>query len=252
MPLYKGKKPCVLNTIHTYNLRNVLLTLMVFCWHLQLLGQTQRVQNQPYADQKLYHIGFSVGLCSEDLILTHTGAVASNGEAWFAEIPSYSMGFTVGFIADRYLSQYLNLRVLPTLYFGEKNYVFKEQTSMKEYSTTIRNNYLSLPVMLKFSAQRVNNYRPFVTGGAYVSSELGGVKNQAVRLKNFDYGLQLGVGCNFYLPLFKFCPELRFSFGLRDLIDKERKDLTDNDLRKYTNALASGKSRMISLVLNFE
>jgi len=241
-----------LKTIRKHSLRGVLFAFAFLCWHQQLAGQVQKVQNQPYADQKMYHVGFSVGLCSEDLILKHTGATTPNGEVWFAEIPSYSMGFTVGFIADRYLSQYLNLRVLPTLYFGEKNYVFKEQTSLKEYSTTIRNNYLSLPILLKFNAQRVNNYRPFVVGGAYVSSELGGVKNQAVRLKGFDYGLQLGVGCNFYLPLFKFCPELRFSFGLRDLIDKERKDLTDNDMRKYTNALASGKSRMISLVLNFE
>lgn len=241
-----------MKTIRKHSLRGVLFAFAILCWHQQLAGQVQKVQNQPYADQKMYHVGFSVGLCSEDLILKHTGATTPNGEVWFAEIPSYSMGFTVGFIADRYLSQYLNLRVLPTLYFGEKNYVFKEQTSLKEYSTTIRNNYLSLPILLKFNAQRVNNYRPFVVGGAYVSSELGGVKNQAVRLKGFDYGLQLGVGCNFYLPLFKFCPELRFSFGLRDLIDKERKDLTDNDMRKYTNALASGKSRMISLVLNFE
>ncbi|MBP1618580.1 MAG: hypothetical protein H6Q14_2407 [Bacteroidetes bacterium] len=241
-----------MKTIRKYSLRGILAAFALLCWHLQLIGQTQKVQNQPYADQKMYHIGFSVGLCSEDLILKHTGAVTSSGETWFAEIPSYSMGFTVGFIADRYLNEYFNLRVLPTLYFGEKNYVFKEQTSLNEYSTTIRNNYLSLPVLLKFNAQRINNYRPFVMGGAYVSSELGGVKNQAVRLKNFDYGLQLGIGCNFYLPLFKFCPELRFSFGLRDLIDKERKDLTDTDLQKYTDALDSGKSRMISLILNFE
>ncbi len=241
-----------MKTIRKYNFRGILAAVVLLCWHLQLIGQTQKVQNQPYADQKLYHIGFSVGLCSEDLILKHTGTATSSGETWFAEIPSYSMGFTVGFIADRYLNEYFNLRVLPTLYFGEKNYVFKEQTSLEEYSTTIRNNYLSLPVLLKFNAQRVNNYRPFVMGGAYVSSELGGVKNQAVRLKNFDYGLQLGIGCNFYLPLFKFCPELRFSFGLRDLIDKERKDLTDIELQKYTDALASGKSRMLSLILNFE
>lgn len=215
-------------------------------------GQTQKVQNQPYSDQKLYHIGFSVGLSAEDLILSHTATATPGGETWFAEIPSYSAGFTVGFIADRYLNQYFNLRMLPTLYFGEKSYVFKEQNSGNEYTTTIRNNYLSLPVLLKYSSVRVNNYRPYVLAGCYMSSELGGVKNQAVRLKQFDYGIELGLGCNFYLPLFKFCPELRFSFGLRDLIDKERKDLTDSELRKYTDALASGRSRMISLVLNFE
>ncbi len=240
-----------MKTVQTY--RKLIFSIFALLFlQMQVVGQMRKVQNQPYADQKLYHIGFSVGLCAEDLILKHTGAVTSTGESWYGEIPSYSAGFTVGFIADRYINQYLNVRMLPTLYFGEKNYEFRETTTQNKYSTTIRNNYLSLPVLVKFSAQRVNNYRPYVLGGVYVSTELGGVKNQAVRLKNFDYGLQFGLGCNFYLPLFKFCPELRFSLGLRDLIDKERKDLTDNDLRKYTDALASGKSKMVSLILNFE
>ncbi len=213
--------------------------------------QPQKVQIRPYADQKLHHIGFSVGLSSEDLTLKHSG-ISNNGEQWFAEIPSYSLGFNVGFITDRYINQYMNLRVLPTLYFGEKGYVFREQQSGEEFRTTIRNNYLSLPILMKFSSLRVNNYRPYLLGGAYISSELGSVRNKAVRLSRIDYGLEIGIGCNFYFPLFKFCPELRFSFGLRDLIDKERKDLIDNDLRKYTDALSSGKSRMISLVFNFE
>ena len=226
--------------------------LVLLGFHSTLLAQTKEVQNQPYADQKLVHIGFSVGFCAEDVILKQSGLATSDGETWFSEIPSYSLGFTVGFVSDRYINQYFNLRALPTLYFGEKQYVFKEQSSGEEYKTTIRNNYLSLPVLLKFSAQRVNNMRPYVLGGMYVSTELGGVKNKAVRLKNVDYGIELGLGSNFYLPLFKFCPELRFQFGLRDLIDKERKDLTDADLMKYTDALAGGKSRMISLILNFE
>ncbi len=67
-----------------------------------------------------------------------------------------------------------------------------------------------------------------------------------------DYGLEFGVGCNIYLPLFKLCPELKFSFGLVNLIDKDRSQLDDKDLLKYTQAISSGKSRMISLIFNFE
>lgn len=230
----------------------VLIVILSLASNQHLIGQTQKVKYQPYADQKMYHIGFSVGFCAEDLIMKQTGALTSSGETWFGDIPSYSPGFTVGFVADRYINQYFNLRALPTLYFAEKGYVFKEQTTGEEYQTTIRNNYLSLPILMKFSAERVNNFRPYVLGGVFVSTELGGVKNNAIRLKKLDYGIELGVGSNFYLPLFKFCPELRFQFGLRDLIDKERKDLTDQDLMKYTDALSSGKSRMISLIFNFE
>ena len=52
--------------------------------------------------------------------------------------------------------------------------------------------------------------------------------------------------------MFKLCPELRFSFGLKDLINKDRSDLRDRDLLKYTEAFSSGKSRMITLTFNFE
>ena len=52
------------------------------------MAQKERVRNQPYADLKWLHLGFHVGIHSQDLLLTHTG-VMTNGETWFAEIPSY-------------------------------------------------------------------------------------------------------------------------------------------------------------------
>ncbi len=55
-----------------------------------------------------------------------------------------------------------------------------------------------------------------------------------------------------YLPFFKLCPELKFSFGLVDLLQKDRSDLTDKDLIKYPNALSKATSRMVSLTFNFE
>ena len=58
------------------------------------MAQKERVRNQPYADLKWLHLGFHVGIHSQDLLLTHTG-VMTNGETWFAEIPSYSPGFSV-------------------------------------------------------------------------------------------------------------------------------------------------------------
>lgn len=50
------------------------------------MAQKERVRNQPYADLKWLHLGFHVGIHSQDLLLTHTG-VMTNGETWFAEIP---------------------------------------------------------------------------------------------------------------------------------------------------------------------
>lgn len=229
--------------------------LLVFmCLLLPTTGSAQlrKAVNQPFADQKMYHLGFSVGINAQDMILSHTGFVGDNGEAWFAEIPSYSVGFSVGIIGDRYLNEYFNLRLAPTLHFGEKRFTFKEQTSKEEYSVNLRSNYMTIPLLLKFSAPRSKNYRPYLLAGGYTAINIGKQKDRALLFKSVDYGLEFGVGCNFYFPLFKLCPELRFSFGLVDLVEKDRSDLTERDMLKYTQAISSGKSRMISLIFNFE
>lgn len=219
---------------------------------INMQAQTRKPQNLPFADQKMYHLGFMVGFQAQDLIISHSGYVGDNGEAWFTEIPSYSVGFSVGMIADRYLNQYFNLRTTPSLHFGERRFVFKEQTSGKQYESALRSNYLTLPLYLKFSADRTGNFRPYLLAGVYTALNIGQKKNDILRFKSMDYGLEFGVGCNLYLPLFKLCPELKFSFGLTDVVNKDRSDLSDKDLIKYTQAISSGKTRMISLVFNFE
>ena len=71
-------------------------------------------------------------------------------------------------------------------------------------------------------------------------------------LKPFDWGVEIGAGCSFYLPLFTLSPELKFSFGLTDLVEKDRSDLKDKDLMKYTLSLSKATQRMITLSFHFE
>lgn len=210
------------------------------------------LQNQPYADQKMYHLGFMIGLNAQNMILTNTGVKDNNGQAWFADIASYKPGFSVGIIGDRYLNEYFNIRIVPSLHFGEKKITFREQTSGEEYKKNFRCNYVSLPLQVKFNAGRINNYRPYLLAGGYTNMDISNERDKALRFKKMDYGLEFGVGCNFYLPLFKLCPELKFSLGLTDIINKNNSDLTELEILKYRNSVSSGKTRMISLIFNFE
>ncbi|MDH6342042.1 hypothetical protein M2480_000422 [Parabacteroides sp. PFB2-12] len=234
-------------------MRKGLFILSVFLFAVGLANaQTERVKNQPYADMKLYHLGFHVGLHSQDMILTHSGLM-ENGETWFAEIPSYNPGFSVGVIGDMYLSPYFNLRVVPTLHFGDKTFMFREKETGEEFRTDIRANYLTLPVNIKYSALRLNNYRPYLIGGVYGQMDIGRKKGNPLLMKGFDFGVEFGVGCDIYLPFFKLCPEIKFCFGLGDMLDKKRSDLKDDlNLMKYTNALSRASSRMVVITFNFE
>lgn len=216
------------------------------------MAQIEKVKNQPYADMKLFHLGFHVGLHTQDLILTNTGATTPDGETWFAEIPSYSPGFSVGIIGDMFLNPYFNLRFLPSIHFGDKKFVFREYESGDEYETTVRSNYLTFPLEVKYSSFRLNNYRPYLTAGAYGAFDLGRKKGEAMLLKGMDYGITVGIGCDIYLPYFKLCPELKLHFGLRNLLETNRADLTEPGLGIYTDALSKATSRMIILTFNFE
>lgn len=240
-----------MKTIKSYGL--FILLVLSLAVSTGIKAQSYRkVQNQPAADQKLYHLGFFVGFHTQDLIMKNTATPTATGEVWFADVPSYSPGFSVGIIGDRYLSQYFNLRVSPSLHFGEKKFVYREQSSGEKFETTQRGNFLTLPVHLKFSGGRMHNVRPYFLAGAYTSMGLGLKKGEAIRFEQMDYGLDFGVGCNIYLPLFKLCPELRFSLGLKDLVNKDKSDTSEPEVLKYRNAVSSGKTRMISLIFNFE
>lgn len=231
----------------------IVLLFLLTCLINSVFGQRQKVKNQPYADQKIFHLGFTVGFNAQDLILTHSGKVQADNSVWFSEIPSYSMGLSVGIITDRYINQYMNLRALPTLNFGEKYFVFREQNNKhKIFETRARNNYLSLPIHVRFNSERFNNMRPYVLAGGFLNTQVGRQREPVIKLSNVDYGIEIGVGCNFYFPLFRLSPELRFSFGLKDVLVKDRSDLTDRSLLVYTEAFNSAKSRMIILTFNFE
>ena len=64
--------------------------------------------------------------------------------------------------------------------------------------------------------------------------------------------IEVGMGLDLYYPFFKMIPELKFCFGLKNLLEKNRSDLQDPSLLKYTNSINEVRSRMITLTLYFE
>ena len=77
-------------------------------------------------------------------------------------------------------------------------------------------------------------------------------KNRPILFKKFDCMFEVGMGCDFYLPFFKLIPELKFAFSLTDVLEKNRKDLTDDNDLKFTRSVDKVVSKMIVLSLYFE
>ena len=82
---------------------------------------------------------------------------------------------------------------------------------------------------------------------------LTGKDQDFIRLKRADTFIEIGMGCDFYLPFFKLIPELKFCYSLTDALDHNHaNELMDANRRIYTNAVASGHSKMIVLTFYFE
>ena len=216
-------------------------------------AQELRIQNRPYLDRRFLHYGFFIGLNMMDMEPVNNGSIdPETGEQWYTEVDSYQPGFTVGVLGELRLSQTLGLRLQPTIHFGQKHVVFHEQTTGRDTTQNLKSTYFALPLNLKIAAPRYNNFRPYVVLGASPTIDLTTRKHGALLTERFDCYLEIGMGCDIYLPYFKLIPELKFSFGLRDILVHKRNDLLDASLMKYTQSIDRAPGKMISLVFYFE
>lgn len=209
--------------------------------------------NRPLADNKAVHLGFSVGMQFQELHFYNNGDNLYDGSRWFADQPSASPGFCVNGLVDFRLNNFFNFRINPGLYFGSKSFTFTNEISGEQKSQTLKSTYLVIPLDLKFSSIRYRNARPYVSAGIMPAIDLTARKGDLLQLKTFDCYLTVGIGCDFYLPYFKLIPELKFCFGLSDMLRHDRPDLVDDPVGyRYTQALKKVTSSMVVLTFYFE
>lgn len=217
-----------------------------------------KILNRPYADQKLWHLGFSVGMHFQDLKFIHNGFVTAEGQKWVAEVPTYDPGFCVNVLADLRLGTYFNLRLSPGMYFGSKRVEMIDYNkvpgavSIKE-TQDVKSAYVVMPIDLKISGNRLHNSRPYVTLGAMGTFDVSKKRSEYLMFNPADVYLTIGMGVDFYLPYFKLNPEIKFCFGMTDVLKHNRPDLVDNPEMTYmTESLQKVKSKMIVLTFYFE
>ena len=228
----------------------LLLTLFV----LQIAVSTQAEGNLIYADYKPFHFGFSLGLNAFDFGVTPSLQPIS-GKTYQVDVSALRPGFSVGIIGDLRLNDYFNLRFTPILHFGERNLSYKAIGEDLVFENNVSSIAMCLPLFLKYSAERLENARPYLLlgGGAYY--DLGRDKSNPILLKPLDFYTEFGVGCDIYFSFFKLSPELKLGLGLKDVLtplNPKDTGLISEEEKKFTMALSKLTSRLFSLTFNFE
>lgn len=213
----------------------------------------EKVPNRQYADLKPWHWGFSVGTHVQDLSFTHSGFVSDDGRQWQLEVPDFSPGFNATMLGDLRLHRYFNLRFSPGMYFGSKTIHMLDYNSGEKQVQDMKSALVVLPLDLKISGDRLHNTRPYFTLGAMGVLDISKKRSDPILTKNFDTMLTVGLGCDFYLPFFKLCPEIKFCFGLTDILKHDRPDLDENPgTYQLTQSLKKVKSNMVVISFYFE
>lgn len=232
-----------------------------------VFSQNTEVQNLPYFDLKPLRLGVLVGAHVQDIdfnnvgpqMMTYLDGSQKEGLV-LCDQDTWDLGFTVGVLAEARLNDHFSLRVSPSLYFGSRHLTFKNYSETLQDGTMLvehqdmKSVYVAAPVDLIFSAQRLNNFRPYVMAGLNPMLNLSGKQSDFVKLKRGDCYAEVGVGCDFYLPFFKLRPELKFMYSLIDAVDKTHPStLKDENMKKYANSVVNGgQTKMVALTFYFE
>ena len=226
-----------------------LISLMLLLTSASLHAQFNEspILNKQNEDKKLLNWGYFLGFNQYDFKFEYKDNAQDI-------LVSKSFGFNVGLIGEMRINDFLDLRFEPGLHYGSRLLGFpgfdEEQQAIREVKST----YINFPILLKASAKRFGNWKPFVIGGGSRSLNLGSNEESlddnssgTFRMKKWIYNYELGFGIDFYLEYFKFTPSIRGVFALTDEL------VPDQDPNSpWTGNIESMKTRGIFINFTFE
>ena len=229
---------------------SIFLLLFFFLLNVYSQSGNTKITNLQNFDQKKIHFGYFVGMNNYNYKLDYV----INPDK--RTLINKQTGINVGLIGDLKLRKNLNLRFEPGLYTNKSEIVFYDRQKFTTDSDTLRSmksTYIHLPLLLKYSAKRLNNFKPYILGGLSTSFNLSSNQNSpednnngVFRLKANTFYYELGFGIDFYLPYFKFSPSIRGVFSLKNEL------VTDSDPESpWTSNIDKMSARAIFINFSF-
>lgn len=247
-----------------YLLRNKIgLAILCLCISSAALAQRDEVF-RPNHDELPYYFGISVGLANHYMNFNRvnrflTTYSPSQDDLSIIEINAINKThYNLGLSASYKLANNLILKTNPNfLIGGNKSFYFKlkkDQSVMREF--IIPSSTVQIPIGVKFQSDRYNAFRyvdlmrHYLIIGGKIDFDLSNLGNSngiipeisgsispirreyPVVIKNTDWGAEIGVGLSFYLRYVNISPEVKFSYGLRNL---KKNDVLVSNLDKISS-----------------
>ncbi|GAB1856299.1 porin family protein [Flavobacteriaceae bacterium MHTCC 0001] len=241
----------------------MIMRYFLICFGLLIFSQTAHAQlfkkekiiydanqGRGTTDFKLLRWGYFLGINSYDFNFDYKEELP---DIYVERTP----GFSVGLIGNMRVNSFLDLRLEPGLFITTRNLFYETEyfqgTTFRDFDLKreVKSTYIHVPLLLKVSTKRINNFKPFIIGGISTAINLSSNENNPddnskgqFRTKRSPLFYELGFGIDFYLYNFKFTPSIRGLFGISDEL------VPDNDPNSpWTGNIANMKTR--GLFINF-
>lgn len=163
-----------------------------------------------------------------------------------------SAGINLAWLVNLRMSNHFDLRVHPLdLTFSETAFLYAEKYAEdSSIEKKVQSITLSFPVQIAFSSDRIGNFKVYtLAGGKFdydLASNAGARKaDDLIKLRPYDFSVEVGMGFHIYFPYFVLSPEIKVSSGLMNVHSR------DPNLR-YSNVIDKINSRMITFSLTVE
>jgi outer membrane protein with beta-barrel domain len=205
-------------------------------------------------DTKPYYFGITLGANVSSFHIEHHPRFLQYDSVYTVN-PEYTAGFQLGLLATARLSNRFEVRFNPQLLFTDRGLTYKlKYTDLFEQSDSVTKKIESVittfPLQIKFFSDRIGNFRVYMLAGVKADIDLASNARakraeELVKIEKYDFGVEAGIGFNFYFPSFILSPEIKISNGLKNIHSR------DENL-KYSNVLDRITSRMIVFCIHLE
>jgi hypothetical protein len=203
-------------------------------------------------DNKPYYFGITLGTNMSRFQTSLHSKFLENDSVYIAE-PENSRGFALGLLATGRISDRFQVRFNPQLLFTERNIFYKlkhPEGGQTDITKTIESVIVTFPFQVKLQSDRIGNFRVYMMTGVKGDIDLASnarakKADDLVKIKKYDYGVELGLGFNFFFQSFIFSPEIKISNGLGNIHSRDER-------LKYSNVFDKIQSRMVVFSIHIE
>lgn len=247
--------------MHTINLRDLLhlyrtkiiisfAVLCVLSQEVKAQGQGYKRRHLEYYDDKPIHYGILFAMPFTSYNIRHSDSFIPGDSAYLIQSPMKT-AFRMGFIINAYLNERFDIRTTPSVSLYERQVKYSYPNSPDKIDKR-ESTWLEIPLLVKYKSKRRVNTRMYMIAGVTLGLETNVKKSTAgtgsaggrLDTQTSDFTLDYGVGYERFFEFFKFAPELRFSTGLKNVLNPS----------KNSSAVGIGKltTHTVTLYLNFE